>query len=443
MGGPAGRDAGETAAVPRRVVSGTALSIVGRLWGSLCTMALLALLSRHLDGAEFGRFTFYLAAFALLDAFVDFGTGAVAVQRSAHDGWALVAVLTTARRIRAGLAALGLVFVLALALGLREPGAWWIAAAAVYPFTHVLELSAIVFKNRIALGVPVAVRAFAATARLAVAAGLWHFGVASAAPYLFATAAASALANVALHRAALPHLPKPTIPVQPERGVLRAAWPLGIAGVCQQAYFHVDNLFVRGFEGLDELGRYNAGVRLLSVLILVAQFAPGVGLPWLARRGREGDLGEATARLGQPLFALGCLGAGALLPWREPLLALLFGESFRGGAPALGWLLAGVAVIHGGAPLLTGVVAAGRTRAVLAVAAAGLAFNLAGNAVLVPLRGAEGAAIATFGTELLVALGALAALVRAGQRPLATRPWGWLAGPLGFGVAAWASSLFA
>jgi O-antigen/teichoic acid export membrane protein len=71
--------AGETADVPRRVWSGTALSIAGRLWGAVCTMALLALLSRHLAQAEFGRLTFYLALFALLDALVDFGTGSVAV----------------------------------------------------------------------------------------------------------------------------------------------------------------------------------------------------------------------------------------------------------------------------------------------------------------------------------------------------------------------------
>jgi O-antigen/teichoic acid export membrane protein len=432
---------GETAAVPGRVWSGTALSIAGRLWGSLCTMAMLALLSRHLARDEFGRFTFYLALFALLDALVDFGTGSVAIQRSAHDGWALAAVLKAGRRIRVALGLVGLVLVTAFALGFREPGAAYIALAALYPITHAYELSSVVFRNQLSLRLPVLVRALSATARLAAVALLWVLGVGRAAPYLAATAAASALGNLLQHRAARPYLPRPTIPVAPERGMLAAAWPLGVAGLCQQAYFHVDNLFVRGLVGLDALGVYNAGVRLLSVLILAAQFAPSVGLPWLARRSQQGDLGAAAARLGQPLFALGGLCAGLLYPRRADLLELLFGEPFRAGAPAFGWLLLAVAVIHAGAPLLTAAVAAGRSRDVLAVALLGLFVNLAANAVLVPLRAAEGAGMATLATELAVVAGAGVALARAGAHPLGARAAGWLGGPLAFALGAGLGSL--
>ena len=440
--------------MPRRVLSGTAVSMAGRLWGSVCTMALLALAARTLSGAEFGRFTFYLALFALLDALVDFGTGAVTVQRTsavsgddtARRDAVLSSTLAAGRGIRAGLALVGLAAVAAFAFGFGEPGAGWIALAALYPLTHVFELSSVVFRNRIRLGVPVAVRAFASTARLAVVAALSLAGVASAAPYLAATAAASAVANVVLHLCAKPHLPARAAPAIDQasggngaRALFAAAWPLGIAGLCQQAYFHVDNLFVRGWVGLDELGVYNAGVRLLSVMILAAQFAPTVGLPWLARRATTGDLGIAAARLGRPLFALGCLGAGLVFPHREDLLALLFGEPFRAGAPALGWLLVAVAVIHAGAPLLTAVVATGRTRAVAVVAAGGLAVNLVGNALLVPGRAAEGAAIATLFTEIFVALGAAVALVRAGHPPWdrGRSALGWLVGPALFAAAAW------
>jgi O-antigen/teichoic acid export membrane protein len=364
--------------VPRRVWHGTGLSIAGRLWGSACTMALLALAARNLPQAEFGRFTFYLALFALLDALVDFGTGSIAVQRSAADPAALWGVLRGGRRIRAGLGLFGLALVAAFAFGFGEPGAGWIVLAALYPLTHVLELSSVVFRNRIRLGVPVALRAFAATARLAAVAILVSAGVAGAAPYLAATAAASALANLLLHLAARPQLPrgvpsKRAATTTSARVLFAAAWPLGVAGLCQQAYFHVDNLFVRGWVGLPELGIYNAGVRLVSVMILAAQFAPTVGLPWLARRASAGDLGLAAARLGRPLFALG-----------------------------------------------------------------GLAVNLVGNALLVPTRAAEGAAIATVATEAFVALGAAAALARAGHRPWGrgASPLGWLAGPALFAAAA-------
>jgi O-antigen/teichoic acid export membrane protein len=429
----------ESAAVPRRVWLGTALSIAGRLWGSLCTMALLALCSRRLGGPEFGRLTFYLALFALLDALVDFGTSSVALQRAAQDPPALGGVLAAGRALRLRLALGGLVLVAGLALFLGEPGAGFIVLASLYPLTHVYELSAIVFRNQVRLGVPVVVRAAAAMGRLAAAAALSALGVPQAAPYLAATALASALANGLLHALAKPHLPKGVARAAP--GMLAAAWPLGIAGLFQQAYFHIDNLFVRGLAGLDELGVYNAGVRLLSVLILCAQFAPAVGLPWLARRAQSGDLASAAARLGQPLFALGGLIAGLCFPLRAQLLVLLFGEPFRAGAAAFGWLLGAVALVHAGAPLVSALVAGGRSRAVLAVTGIGLSVNLAANALLVPARGAEGAGIATLLTELAVAVGAALAL-SAGSRP-GRRAAGWLGGPLAFGLGAGLGALLA
>jgi hypothetical protein len=49
--------------------------------------------------------------------------------------------------------------------------------------------------------------------------------------------------------------------------------------LCQQAYFYADNLFVRALRGEAELGAYNVGVRILSVLIMVALYASQASLP--------------------------------------------------------------------------------------------------------------------------------------------------------------------
>ena len=83
----------------RRVWKSTGLLVLGRLWGSACTLTILFVLAHHLEPAGFGRFTFYLAAFALLDSLTDLGTGSLAVQRTADDTRAVGPVLATARRI--------------------------------------------------------------------------------------------------------------------------------------------------------------------------------------------------------------------------------------------------------------------------------------------------------------------------------------------------------
>jgi O-antigen/teichoic acid export membrane protein len=91
---------------------------------------------------------------------------------------------------------------------------------------------------------------------------------------------------------------------------------------------------------------------------------------------------------------------------------------------------------------LTAVVSLGRPRAVLSITLAALAINIVGNSLLVPSYGIDGAAQATFATELAVVVGALLVLGWSGSSPLRHRPWLWAAAPaLYFGARLLSSSL--
>lgn len=426
--------------VPGRIWRGTVLLVVGRMWGSACTVFTLWLLAHHLTAEGFGRYTFYLAIFMLLDTLADFGTGQIAVQRTAHDESAIPEVLAATRRIRVAMGCMGVVLVGGGAFVFGEPGAGWILLASLYPVTHVCELSATVFRNRIAWGVPVTMRAIAAALSLAFVILLRSTDDREPAHYLCAVALGSAVANFLLHWASSKHLPRVRAPSIPVREIFFVALPLGIAALCQQTYFYVDNLFVRRICGPEPLGQYNVGVRVMSYTIMVAIYATQAALPWLAREHQRGELASAVARLTQPLFALAGLGAGLLWPWTEKLLSL-FGPGFGAAGPSLRWLLCATTTIYAGAGLMTALVAAGRTRSILAVAGTGLGTNLVANTFLVPARGIEGAGIATFLTEAVVALSAAIALARIGASPLqGPRAWGWLGGPVLFALAAWASA---
>lgn len=425
-------------AVPRRVWRGTSFLVLGRVYGSACTFAQLWLLAHHLEPAAFGRYTFYLAVFVFLDAFVDFGTGQVAVQRTAADADRVPEVLAAARRVRLAAGLLGVALVGGGALWMREPGAVWILLASLYPVTHVAELSTVVLRNKIAWGLPVALRATAATASLAFVLLLRQTGDQEPAHYLCAVAAGSMLGNVMLWFACRRHLPARAPREVPWASVLAAAAPLGFAALCQQAYFYADNLFVRAFRGDAELGAYNVGVRILSVAIMVALYASQAALPWLAREHAAGRLGEAAVRLGQPLFAAAGLVCGFAAPWSGELLSL-FGEHAEIAAPSLRWLFGAVAAIHVGAVLTTALVAAGRGRSMLGIAAACLALNLGANALWIPRYGIAGAGAATLLTEIAVALTAAWALRASGAR-VGFRAWGWIGGPLLFAAGFAASA---
>lgn len=422
------------AGIPRRVWGGTGLLILGRVWGSACTLAYLALLARHLTDGGFGRFTFYLAVFLVLDSLVDLGTGQAAVQLSAGEPERTNGVIAAARRVRLASGLVGVALVGGGALLAGEPGAGWILVASLYPVTHVLELSTLVFKNEIAWSRPVAIRAAAASLSLLFVLALRAGGSREPAHYLAGVAAGSAVGNGLLHLVGRRHLPPRGGPRVAVRSLLALALPMGAAGICQQAYFWIDNVFVRLWSGDAALGRYNLAVRVMSFGIMAAVYASLAALPWLTRQHAAGRLGAAVVRLGQPTFALAGLGTGLLWPLSERLLSLLGGEAhFEAAAGALRALLLATAMVYVGAPILTGVVAAGRSRGVLAVSAVALLVNLGGNAWLVPTRGITGAAIATLVTEAVVAVGAVIVLRRAGVG-LGKRAAGWLGGPLAFVV---------
>ena len=431
-----------TAIVPRRIWSGTALQIAGRVFGSGCTFATLWLCARQLPIGEFGRYTFYLALFGVLDALADFGTGQAAIRLTANEPGALLPVLRQARRARFATASLGFLALAIFTELYEEPGSGWILLAALYPITHTLELTATVFKNKIAWRVPVLVRAFASALRLSLVAALLWNGVDSAPLILFATALASSTANLLLHFISKRYIKSSDPVVPPEVSLLRTSFPLGLGSLCAIAYFYVDNLFIRGIEGEVALAHYNAGVRLLSFLIMTAQLVSLTALPWLIRQHEQNKIASAISSLGQPLFAGAGLFCGLLAPWSGELLRLIFPEPFVAGAASFQWLLAAAAVIHAGAIFVTALIAIGEQNRFMLVAALGLLLNILGNSLLVPNLGIEGAAISTLATELLVALLSLYVLVRAGCRPLSVRPWAWLAGPVAFALGLFCSSLF-
>ncbi len=425
--------------VPRRIWSGTALQITGRIFGSGCTFASLWLCARYLPIEEFGRYTFYLALFGVLDALADFGTGQAAIRLTANEPRALLPVLRQARKARLFSSTLGVLLIVLFTELFDEPGRGWIIMAALYPVTHTLELTSTVFKNEIAWRIPVVIRAFASALRLVLVAALLFYGTDSAPQVLFATAVASASANLLLHFVSRRKLDHRAEQITPSASLLRTSFPLGLGSLCAIAYFYVDNLFIRSLEGEVELAHYNAGVRLLSFLIMTAQLASSTALPWLIRRFEEGKLAAAIANLGQPLFAAAGLVCGLLTPWSDRILSLVFTEAFAAGAPSFRWLLGAAAIIHVGAIFVTALIVTGQQNRFMVVAALGLALNVIGNALLVPSLGIEGAAISTLATELLVCVLSLVVLVRTGCRPLSVKPMGWLAGlgtyALGFALS--------
>jgi O-antigen/teichoic acid export membrane protein len=422
----------------RAVWNSTALLVLGRIYGSACTFLILWRLSHALEPAEFGRFTFWMAVFSVLDTWVDFGTGQTTVACTAAQPARLPVVLRAARQLRLA-HGLGGFLILGLAAWLGgEQGAFWIALAALYPLTHALELSTAAKRNAIDYRVHTLTRALSSTLWIVGTSALLAWGDVDPTHHLVAIALGSSIGNIVLHAVL-----RRELPTTDERTSSWELWrmtlPLGLAALFQQAYFWVDNLFVRAWCGDELLGAYNIGMRVLSVAIMVVLFATGAALPWYTREHARGALAAAVERMALPLVTLAACGAALLAPWSAEALGI-FGEHARAATGALPWLLAAVVAIHLGAALLTALIATGGRKQLLWISATALGINLALNWWLVPAYALEGAAAATLCTEAAVAGMGWIALARAGAAPRFDRAR-WLAVPAIAGVSWWMSHL--
>ena len=154
----------DTGAVPRGVWRSSLQMVAGRFAGGAATALELVCAARLLTGAEFGRWTFLLAALLLVESVSDMGTGAAALQRGAKDAGAFAAALNAARRARLATVSIAALLLFSFGLWLGEDPRW-IALACLLPLSRIPETSGLVFQRALQWGPLVAARGIGALAR--------------------------------------------------------------------------------------------------------------------------------------------------------------------------------------------------------------------------------------------------------------------------------------
>jgi exopolysaccharide production protein ExoY len=221
------------------------------------------------------------------------------------------------------------------------------------------------------------------------------------------------------------------------RRLLDSLLPFAAAFVVLTAYYKVDILLVEGWRGSGEAGLYAAAYKFVDVgQALALVFATAV-YPRLARMATPAAMATpasvatpatpgagitpdghvppyswASTRAVELLVLGGIPAAGLLWLLREPLVWVLFGEEFIASAPVLGFLAPVIPVLALNVLGTFILAAAGRMGAVAGLYASGLVLNLGLNALMIPVLGARGAALAMLVSEAVLAVGMLAVLHR-------------------------------
>lgn len=219
------------------------------------------------------------------------------------------------------------------------------------------------------------------------------------------------------------------------RRLLQALAPFAAAFVALTVHSKLDVLLLAQWRAAGDVGVYTAGYKFIDLIQALAVVAAAAVYPRLARTAPSSVVAGrwAGTRLTE-LALLAAVPAGAVLVLaRDPIVEMLYGDAYARAVPVVALL--GTAVPALVMNIVAGHVlgAAGRMWPVASLYAAALTVKLGLDAVLIPTRGADGAALAMLCTELLLA-GAMLVLLR---RRAAASPGGrTLAVALGTAIAA-------
>ena len=414
--------------VSRRIARNTAIRVVAQASVKVLAVVLFAVLARTLGLVAVGQLAFALAVVQLVAPIAAMGIDRMSVRDMARDPgsidrlWFDVLVLKAATTGVALGAAVGVVAatgrdgttvaLVALLATTMVTGVAIFSADAVFQAMERAELLALVTVPGGILNTAVALAILAAGGDiLAVGIGMAVTGL------LYA-----ALAVAAVRRFA----GRPAFRVRP-RGwprLARRSAAFGVQEVFGQLIFRFDTVLLGLVGTAVAVGEYGAAFRLLEATLFVAWALGTAVLPSYStfpqRDGEDGaelSLHRVYAGSVKGLLVLMLPMAVAFGVCAPAVLDLFYGDGFEGAAPLLRLLSAAIVLYGIGhlAGLLVLVRRGGRVtvRYMGAVAVSHLALC----AILIPLYGATGAAVATLATEAVLAVSAVVLARRVGGWP--------------------------
>lgn len=203
----------------------------------------------------------------------------------------------------------------------------------------------------------------------------------------------------------------------------RAAWQptaVGLGIIFSIVSFRVDNLLIPPLvagDGREALGLYNVAYKLFEPSLILPSVLLAVTFPLMSQAAKRapGEAGGMRALLLRQtlplLLALGAVASLGLALLAAPLISVLYGASYAASAPVLATLALACVPMFLNYGLTHALIAMDRPQLYAVFTLAALVLNVAANIMLIPALGIGGAALATVGTEALLLMLCLAAVL--------------------------------
>ncbi|WP_145998704.1 oligosaccharide flippase family protein [Methyloterricola oryzae] len=188
-----------------------------------------------------------------------------------------------------------------------------------------------------------------------------------------------------------------------EEGIVFSFW-----GIAEKVYVDADKLMLARLNSLEVVGLYSAGYRVVDIVFLPLYALLSSAAPRFFRAGHVGVAGAwRYARRVAPI-AIGYGSAvGLALFFAAPLLTSLLGEAYADAVEVVRWLCWLPLVSSPRLLLQYALATSGRHKVGMMAVAMGGSTNILINIGLIPTLGWQGAAVATYAAEILMA-GAMA-----------------------------------
>ena len=199
---------------------------------------------------------------------------------------------------------------------------------------------------------------------------------------------------------------------------LKMAYPFAVSGVLWVIYYQIDIVMLKAIASTDEAGLYSAAYRVMEIFSSLPRVVFYVTFTRFARY-----YATDPDRLPEQIYKANRLLVGLVLPviiiagfLQTTLVQALYGDDFSPSVQSLAILLPNIAVMIFAELLQQFMAATGREKLLPTILLGAVITNLATNAILIPILGAVGAAIATLFSEFVLVLIDLTVIIRIGYK---------------------------
>ncbi|MBW3609317.1 MAG: oligosaccharide flippase family protein [Actinobacteria bacterium] len=419
-GRPQPEDLLSTSEAGDAAVRGGALRVSSFAAGSLLSIAGGALLFRHLGVVDGGRYMTALSLAALVGGLTDLGLSAIGIRELATlEGEKRARLARNLLGIRLVLTTAGVLLVTIFSFvaygGLL--GAGVLIAGAGVLIASVQATYALPLMAELRLGWVSALDLAKQLGSVALIVGLVLIG----AGLLSFLAIPAVIALAVLVPTAW--LVRGNIPLRPSfaasewRALIAPVLTYSLAVAAGALYFRIAIVLVSLLSGERQLGYFSLSFRIVEVLLLIPGLLVGSAFPIFARAARDDPerLGYALARVFEVSLIAGAWIALTLAVGAPLAVEIMGGASFAPAAPVLAIQGLGLGASFVAAVWAYGLLSLREHGTILILNVTALVILAAAVAVLATLEGARGAAIATAGVEVAVAIGGALLVVR--RRP--------------------------